>query len=172
MNHLYQIALLSAACTTCSCSIPLLAQSGSSPANTRPQTVKVYKAGGKVSAPLLLPRDYPNMITSGCDNSPYTTIEISMIVDAAGSSRNVVFLHPSENADMDRLALKIVASDKFKPGQKDGAPVAVSQSAELKLQGCPIRIADQPGHSVEQMWLSAPPSQAFKSPKTSRPRLF
>lgn len=165
MNRLYPLALLSTACAICS--TPLLAQSDPSPANSQPQTVKVYKAGGKVSAPEFLPRDYPDMITSGCGNSPYTTIQLSMIVDASGSPRNVALLLPSENADLDKLALKIVASDKFKPGQKDGAPVAVAQSVELKLQGCPIRIADQPGHSVEQMWLSAPPSQEFKPLKNA-----
>jgi TonB family protein len=106
------------------------------------------------------------MITTGCEQSGSKTIELSMIVDGSGTPRNIAFLHPA-GGDLDKLALRIAESDRFKPGDRDGAPVAVAQSDELNLDGCAIRVTDRPGHITTQMWLSGPPKQRFQPYKNA-----
>jgi TonB family protein len=160
MKQLCVVALLMALPAGLACKPP------SGQATAAPQTdssgpVKVYRVGKDVTAPELLPSDFSSAIANGCGESSSETIELSMIVDASGTPRNIAFIRPLGNA-LDDVALTIADSDRFKPGERNGVPVAVAQSIELRLDGCIIRVVDQPGHSVQQMRLSSQPKQVLR----------
>jgi hypothetical protein len=94
--------------------------------------VKVYKAGKDVTAPEFRAMDFSNAITDECDGVTSGAAELSFIVDAAGQPRNIMFIPPIGN-DLDKLALVIVGADRFKPGDQNGVPVAVSRSVKIHL---------------------------------------
>jgi TonB family protein len=85
-------------------------------------------------------------------------VVLSILVDATGRPRNLMFLHPLGN-DLDKFALQIVAADLFTPGTHDGAPVVVAQSVEVNLQACVEQKKDDAGKKTYQLRLRAIPEQ-------------
>lgn len=108
-----------------------------------PGPVRVYAAGPGVTAPELLPYNFPITGIEKCKKKIDGEVTLSVIVDATGRPRNLLFLHPL-GTDLDRFALQIAAADRFNPGTSDGAPVAVGQSLEISLQAC----AEETGEST------------------------
>ncbi len=124
----------------------------------KPARVKVYAVGPGVTAPELLPLNLPPFPVEKCKKRVDGTVEISLLVDATGQPRNLMFLHPL-GTDLDKFALKIVAADRFNPGTHDGAPVTVGQSVEVKMQGCVVQTKDNTGHKALFLRLSSQPVQ-------------
>src|ERR1035437_7978369 len=107
----------------------------SSVADAQPDRVKVYAVGPDVTAPELIPVNQESVLTQKCKKKVDDKVVLSVIVDATGKPRNLLFLRPL-GTDLDKLALEVVAADRFKPGTYDGAPVVVAESVEVSLQAC------------------------------------
>jgi TonB family protein len=64
--------------------------------------------------------------------------------------------------NLDRMVLKIVGADRFRPGTHNGAPVFVGQSVEVVTQACieetPV---DEPITMTDQVHLISTPAQKF-----------
>jgi TonB family protein len=136
-------------------------QSGSAPSplpDAQQDRVKVYAVGPGVTAPELLPPiPLPNP-AGKCKNKMDGEVVLSILVDATGRPRNLMFLHPLGN-DLDKFAFQIVAADLFTPGTHDGAPVVVAQSVEVNLQACVEQKKDDAGKKTYQLRLRAIPEQ-------------
>lgn len=127
-------------------------------AEAQPARVKVYADGPEVTAPQLLPLNLPPLSEKHCGNKGKGKVVLSVIVDAAGRPRNIMFLGPL-GTYLDDLAFKIAAADRFTPGTFQGAPVAVAQSLELDLNVCIEKTKDDSGKQVYTLNLIAPPVQ-------------
>ncbi len=127
-------------------------------ANAQPARVKVYANGPGVTAPQLLPLNLPPVTDKNCGEKGKGKVVLSVIVDAAGRPRDITFLSPT-GMDLDKIALKIAAADRFTPGTFQGAPVAVAQSLELDLKACFVKTKDEAGKKVYLLHLIAPPVQ-------------
>jgi TonB family protein len=112
--------------------------------DTQPTRVKVYTGGPDVTSPELLPLSLPPFSTEKCEKTIDGTVELSLLVDATGQPRNIMFLRPL-GTDLDKLALQIAGLDRFRPGTHDGKPVTVGESLELKMQSCLEQIKDIAG---------------------------
>lgn len=123
-----------------------------------PARVRVYAVGSGVTAPELLPLNLPPLTSGKCKKKADGTVMLSVIVDATGRPRNVMFFHPV-GTDLDRFALRIAAADRFKPGTSDGAPVAVAQLLEVNLQGCVEQVKDEAGKKIDGLRLRSQPEQ-------------
>lgn len=133
-------------------STPPLAQ------DAQPERVKVYASGPGVTAPELLPRPPFSRVAGKCKKSVDGTVKLSIIVDAAGQPRNIMFLHPLAS-DLDEFALQVAAADRFKPGTYNGAPVAVAQSLEVDLQACVAEKKNDKGKKAHYLRIRALPVQ-------------
>jgi TonB family protein len=135
MNPMFRAAVAVAAGVGLACVTALSQSSSGAPAQDLSTPVGVHRAGGDVTAPELLPASVEGTIAPGCEGSIAGKVVLSAIVDASGRARNIMFIHPLGDA-LDKLELTLLAAERFKPGERDGAPVAVGLSVEIKLEGC------------------------------------
>jgi TonB family protein len=125
-------------------------------------SVKVFAVGAEVTAPEILPVAPPVFSGDKCKEKLNGEVSISFLVDTSGRSRNLVFLKPL-GSDLDMVALRILAADRFKPATRDGVSVVVEQSAEIKLRGCVEQYQDSTGRAAYRLRLSSMPQQTFKN---------
>jgi TonB family protein len=136
--------------------------SGDAPSATSTSPVKVYQIGGDVKAPELLASDVANAAGADCQGSMAGKVVLSAIVDSTGRARNIMFIRPLGNS-LDKLALTILSAERFKPGEKDGTPIAAGVSVEMRLDGCfttdtepkRLRLRSQPEITLSR-WPDAP----------------
>jgi TonB family protein len=114
-------------------SIPIVAQdSGPAPAQMSPDAAArgVYKVGGDVSAPVLIHSVEPTYPDNATDTG---TVQVTMWVDIHGNPTHVRVTH-GLGMGLDQRAIEAVRQYKYKPGTKDGKPVMVELSVEVKFQ--------------------------------------
>ncbi|HMG85430.1 MAG TPA: energy transducer TonB [Terracidiphilus sp.] len=144
--------------------IILLAPSFLAAQTAQSDPVKIYTSGPGVTAPELLPHQMSDpYVSDHCTGDQQGKISFSLIVDAGGTPRNIFFLQPLGN-DLDVLALRHVAEDRFKPGTLNGQPVAVAGSLDVSMRTC-LR-DEKDAHSQKRMvlHLAAEPEQELKPP--------
>ncbi len=93
----------------------------------------VYRAGGGVSAPVLLEKTEPAYSEAARNDQIEGTVQLSIVIDEKGRVENVRIvrgLHP----DLDKNAIESVKTWKFKPGEKDGNPVKVKAEVEINFR--------------------------------------
>ena len=97
---------------------------------------------------------------------------LSVVVDTEGRPHDVFFLHPI-GTDLDRMAIDLVTSDRFKPGTVDGAPASVAVADEVKVQACVDEQKDSAGNKLYSLELRSAPEQklAIQSAPVSHPSL-
>jgi len=149
-----------AALTICACGISMGQAVGAVPSD-QSDPVKVYALGKDVTAPELLPADVAGTISPGCEGSIAGKVVLSAIVDASGRARNIMFVHPLGNA-LDRLALTLLAAERFKPGERNGAPVAIGSSVEIKLEGCFTSAGDETNKELKRLRLRSRPELTLR----------
>lgn len=131
-------------------------------APAQPARVKVYAVGPGVTAPELLPLNVPPFPDEKCKKSQKESgqVVLSILVDATGTPRNVMFLRPL-GTDLDKFAVLTVEADRFKPGTHEGEPVVVAQSVEVVLQTCIEEKKDDGGKKTYGLRLLSQPVQRF-----------
>lgn len=126
-------------------------------AQSAPSTA--YYAGPGVSAPELIPITLDNPVQGHCKKLDGTAV-LSAIIDEKGIPHEVFFIKPLGD-DLDKLALNVVETDRFKPGSHDGSPAAVVISAKVKLSGCIEKEQNETGQKSFMLRLLSVPDQAF-----------
>lgn len=153
----------------CWCAAAVIVMAGlTSSAQRQDGAVKVYQVGHEVTAPQLLPVEFPNPADPGCSGAFNAAVELSMVVDATGVPRNVMFVRPS-GTELDRVAVRIALLDRFRPATKDGAAVPVGESVAMKLDACLVVSEDANDHKSAHLKLQHPPEQKvapFNGPGT------
>jgi TonB family protein len=120
--------------------------------------VKVYNVGAGVSAPELLPFKIGFAPDANCKTKVGGTVVLSFVVDSQGVAHDLGFQTAAAN-DMDGIAHKLIEAERFKPGMRNGTPVAVSAQAELRMQGCSEQIRSADGKTHSKTKLTAQPVQ-------------
>lgn len=123
----------------------------------QPVAITAYYAGPGVSAPELIPITLNDLFTGHCKKVDGTAV-LSAVVDTGGTPRNVSYTVFIGN-DLDRLAARWVAAERFKPGSHDGTPAAVVISDAITLNACMVEEKDQAGQNVHSLYLRSVPRQ-------------
>ncbi|WP_263357429.1 energy transducer TonB [Acidicapsa ligni] len=148
------------------CAINLEAQSStgtiSSAMVAQPPWTTVYTVRPGVVAPNLLQPDFSGLVVTKCSDSIKANIKLSLIVDENGHPRNVMFVDPSQT-ELDRVAIFIAETDRFNPGTRDGAPVAVRENLQVSAHGCYIDLINAAGKKTRALRLLSEPTQKFYS---------
>ncbi len=84
----------------------------------------VYSVGGGITKPVATFAPEPEYSDEGRRARLQGTVIVELVVDANGTTRNFKVIQ-SLGLGLDEEALKAVAKWRFKPGTKDGKPVAV-----------------------------------------------
>lgn len=125
---------------------------------------KVFAFGSGITAPELLPHPATKpYVSDHCKGDEEGKVTLSLIIDTNGEPRNVYFLTPIGD-DLDVLALKHALEDRFRPGAKDGKPVAVAASIELSLRTCLRDEKDAQGKQQVVLHLASEPQQRLMPP--------
>lgn len=123
---------------------------------------RVYRSTEGISAPLLVPPTFTINGTADCQNPASGTLVLAAIVDSSGRPQNVQFVRPLGN-DLDRLAVKIVVADRFKPATHEGAAIASGVSIAITIQACDMAVTDPQRREKHRLQLRAQPEQAVLS---------
>jgi|SRR5580658_7331143 TonB family protein len=137
-----------------------ISSSGQVQIDAQPTRVKVYSIEPGLTAPDLLPLNISPMPQGKCKAKVDGTVQLSILVDATGRPRNLMFLHPL-GTDLDKIALGVAAADRFAPGTLDGKPVVVAASLELNLQTCVEEAKDNSGKKIFTLALRSLPMQTL-----------
>ena len=92
-----------------------------------------YKIGDGVSAPVLLSKVEPRYTEEARDQKIQGTLVLAMVVGADGYARDVRVVR-SVDQGLDANGIQAVLEWKFKPGEKDGQPVAVFATVEINFK--------------------------------------
>ncbi len=154
-------------CIALACLILLAAHNASAqsqPADSPQNPEKVFPFGSAITAPELLPHVTSKpYVSDHCKGNEEGKVTLSVIVDANGEPRNVYFLNPVGD-DLDVLALKHALEDRFKPGAKDGKPVAVAANLELTIHTCLRDEKDAQGKQQVVLHQASEPQQRLAPP--------
>ena len=93
----------------------------------------VYKIGGGVSAPTLVFKVEPEYSEEARKAKFQGTVVLSVVVDEKGQPRDLKVLRPL-GLGLDEKAIEAVMKWKFRPGFKDGRPVAVAATIEVNFR--------------------------------------
>jgi TonB family protein len=93
----------------------------------------VYRIGGGVSAPQLVFKVEPEYSEEARKAKFQGTVVLYVVVDAQGLPRDLKVVRPL-GLGLDQKAIEAVQKWRFKPGQKDGHPVAVSAQIEVNFR--------------------------------------
>lgn len=94
------------------------------------QTGPVYKIGDGVTSPVLVKEVKPQYTQDAMRRKVEGIVEMSAVVLADGTVGDVTVTR-SLDEDLDRQAIRATKQWEFKPGTKDGKPVAVAVNVEL-----------------------------------------
>lgn len=160
--------LIALAVFSATCSAVQSLASKPSDEDALPSPIKVFKAGKQVSAPELIPMDLSASIVSACHDPISGDVDVAIIVDPEGNPNDILLNGPSGNT-LDLLAVEMAARDRFKPGERDGIPVAVSITVKMHLQACVADIAGKDGKTIPKLRLRSQPVQRVGSASSHEP---
>jgi TonB family protein len=107
--------------------------SGTGPGNVLGPGDGVFTPGNGVSAPVLVYAPMSEFSDEARRNKYQGVCMISVIVDAQGIPRNPVVIQPLGEG-LDEKALEAIPHYKFKPGMKNGRPVATRVIVEVNFR--------------------------------------
>lgn len=93
----------------------------------------VYRIGGGVSAPVVLYKVEPEYSEEARKAKYQGTVVLSIIIDEQGRPRDLKVIRPL-GLGLDEKAIEAVSKWRFRPGYKDGKPVAVIATVEVNFR--------------------------------------
>lgn len=93
----------------------------------------VHRIGGGVSAPTLIFKVEPEYSEEARKAKFQGTVVLYVVVDEKGMPRNLKVIRPL-GLGLDEKAIEAVQKWRFKPGMKDGKPVAVAAQIEVNFR--------------------------------------
>lgn len=108
------------------------------PAVAADYTGPAVRVGGGVTAPTLSSRIEPKYTDDARHAHIEGSVTLSLVVDPEGVPRNLKVVR-SLDPGLDQKAMEAVSAWRFKPGQKDGNPVAIQAQVEVTF-----RLLDKP----------------------------
>jgi TonB family protein len=93
----------------------------------------VYRIGGGVSAPSILTKVEPEYSDEARKAKHQGTVVLSLVVDDKGHPQSLKVVR-SLGLGLDQKAIEAVSKWIFKPGMKDGKPVAVMATVEVNFR--------------------------------------
>lgn len=127
-------------------------------APSTPQTI--YYAGPGVTAPQLLPVTLTDAATGRCKHLNGTVV-LSAFVDTSGVPQQVSLVLAAGNG-LDQEALRLLKAERFKPGTRDGSPVAVAIETELDMKACVEEQKNDSGQKIDLIRLRSVPEQKLE----------
>ncbi|MEP6783890.1 MAG: energy transducer TonB, partial [Acidobacteriota bacterium] len=102
------------------------------PMSAASQAVTVYEAGNGVSLPILVREVKPEYTREAMQEKIQGTVWMKVVIGATGDVTDAQIVRSLDSKfGLDQKALEAVAQWKFKPGAKDGNPVAVRVTIEM-----------------------------------------
>ena len=92
-----------------------------------------YRIGGGVSAPTVLHKREPSYTEEARRANVSGTVVLGVVVSPEGKARNIRVVR-SLGYGLDQKAVEAVESWEFRPGMKDGMPVAVQANIEVNFR--------------------------------------
>jgi TonB family protein len=93
----------------------------------------VYRIGGGVSAPVILYKVEPEYSEEARKAKYQGTVVLSIVIDEQGRPRDIKVIRPL-GMGLDEKAIEAVSKWRFRPGYKDGKPVAVLATVEVNFR--------------------------------------
>jgi TonB family protein len=92
---------------------------------------QVYRIGDGVKSPVIIKEVKPNYTEGAIRRKVQGTVEVTAVVLTDGTVEDSVKVIRSLDEELDQQAVNAARQWRFRPGMKDGQPVAVQVSIEL-----------------------------------------
>jgi TonB family protein len=92
---------------------------------------EVYKPGNGVKSPVIVREVKPNYTKDAMDRKVQGRVEMECVVLTDGTVDANVKVTKSLDTDLDEQAIIALRQWRFRPGTKDGTPVAVQVNVEM-----------------------------------------
>ncbi len=136
-------------------------------ANAQTAQPTVYYYGPGVIAPKLLHMTLKDAPKGACKELHGTSV-YSTVVGTDGIAHDPRLVLSAQNL-IDRLALNLVNSDRFEPGEADGAPAPVSVLIEVSASACIEESANAEGKAVQSLSVKSLPKQTLEVEPSPHP---
>jgi TonB family protein len=103
----------------------------------------VFRVGGDVSPPVLILKKEPTYTEKARKARLQGTVILAIVVSPEGEATNIQVVR-SLGKGLDEKAIEAVRAWKFRPGMKDGVPVAVTAQINVNF-----RLLDKPPDSIK-----------------------
>ena len=140
------------------------------PASTRPAPIPVYAADPDVTAPQLIPADFPTESAAHCKKKD-GWVYLAAIVRSNGEP-SLVTVFRADDADLAELATQTASKDQFKPGARNGVPVPVAVYINVWMQSCSERSKGDNGTNAQHLVFRSQPEQQVSVPAELPPILL
>jgi len=110
--------------------------------------------------PQLLPFQRTLVSADTCKEEAYGTVSLSLVVDRHGMPGNITVVNPS-GSSIEKLALRLVAEDTFKPATLRDQAVELKGSVSISILACFVPGQDQAGNPTEFLRLKRQPVQVL-----------
>ena len=128
------------------------------PASTQTvSTLSVYAAGPDVTAPQLIPADFPTESVVHCKKKD-GWVYLAAIVRSDGEP-SLVTVFRADDPDLAELATQTAAKGQFKPGARNGVPVPVAVYINVWMQTCAERGKSDNGTNAQRLVFRSQPEQ-------------
>jgi TonB family protein len=122
-----------------------------------PDLLPITYAGPGVTTPELIAGTLPLANRPDCEKRT-GRVSLSAVIDPSGVPHDIFFVNPSGDI-LERMAVKIAAQDRFKPGNLNGNPAAVAISLEISMKACLMSINLGHGNQGTDVQLLEQPDQ-------------
>ena len=106
---------------------------GASTVAAGPQSPRIYKVGGDVSAPKVLHKVDPEYTKEARDAKIEGTVVVQTEIHTDGRAHNTSVVR-SLDRGLDRNAIDAISQWEFDPGKRDGKPVTVTATIEVNFR--------------------------------------
>jgi TonB family protein len=93
----------------------------------------IYRVGGRVAAPVITYKLDPPYSKQASKNKIQGTVTLSLVVDVTGHPRNIKVVQ-GLGYGLDENAIDAVSHWEFRPGTKDGQPVATAATIQVNFR--------------------------------------
>jgi len=98
-----------------------------------PGSAKIYRLGGNVLSPILIYKVEPSYTQEAKNAGIEGVVVLYLIVQPDGTTLDIRVIR-SLDPGLDQKAIEAVSKWRFRPGTKDGVPVAVQASVEVNFK--------------------------------------
>lgn len=133
----------------------------------RAQVTAPSPADAQVTEPALIPAQ-SDFIAQKCRHKRNEEVQLDVLINSSGTPVQYYF-HTAHGDEGDLIALRTVASDRFRPATRSGQPLQVKRTITIRMPLCTEKYKASDGTKSERLSPAGPPDQIIQPADNQMP---